>query len=161
MNLSESQGRELDAVWDRWKDNLLAMKGNAPNRRAWGALEGEVRSRLTVEQASRLHEMEVYYVSRLWKKHIEDLLLQLNTRVVSGGSDVSARRVEGRPAGEVPEAQIRALSLPEIPPTLLFPEAHGLDFYDLWDLLKERVAPLLTGAFREGLETARPSVRRR
>lgn len=161
LNLSESQCRELDAVWDRWKDYVLSMKGSAPNRHAWGVLEEEVRSRLTAEQASRLHEMEVQYVSRFWEKHIEELLMQLNTRLVYIGSDFSSKRVERRPEGEVPEAQIRALSLPEIPSTLLFPEAHGLTTFDLWDLLKERAAPLLTGELLKSLETARPSNKRR
>lgn len=171
LNLSESQCRELDAAWNRWKDyGLFSMKmkgsnpGSDPNRHAWAALEGEVRSRLTVEQAAQLHRLETEAIGATWKRHVESLLVQLETRLVvpPGASELtSLRLVERRPPGEVPEAQIRALGAPEVPPTLLFPEAYGLTFWDLWELLGERVRPLLGAELRESLKSSKPAVRRR
>jgi RNAse (barnase) inhibitor barstar len=147
LNLSESQGRELEVLWDRWKDRVLpGSRDVRGTQAAWKALEEEVRSRLTVEQSARLHEREAKAIGATWERHVETLIRQLG---------------EGRPADDVPQAAVRALSPPGVPPTLLFPEAYGLTFMDLWDLLKEQVRPLLSAGSWGRLESAVPRVHRR
>lgn len=107
LGLTETQKQALMELWTAW---IKADGGRPPSKETWQTREGEIRSRLTVEQASRLHDSAAKQSEAMWN-HLG--------------------RTLGSMAGAPKEDHTRfqqTLGAWRAPEAMLLPEGHGADW---------------------------------
>lgn len=122
LGLSETQKQSLLDLAVRWqREDAVKPAG----RDTWLARESELRSRLTVEQAARLHDSAVQQSQAMWTQ-VSRTVCQV------GGSKEDQTRLqqtlgEFRPAG-----------------AMLLPEGYGADWFGMMRDAATRLQPVLS-----------------
>jgi hypothetical protein len=123
LGLSETQKQSLLELFTQWGKQDAGRPADAAT---WLAREGEVRSRLTTEQAAKLNDTATAQASRMWS---------------------TMGRSLGSMAGAGKEEQTRlqqSLGDFRAPADMLLPEAHGADWNGLMRDALGRAKPSLT-----------------
>lgn len=123
LGLSEAQKQALVELGRRWAKEDAGRKAG---QEAWAAREDELRARLTVEQAAKLHRYATDTAARMWG--------QMGQAV--GG-------FAGIPATEHARLQ-QALGDFRLPETALLPEANGAEWGGMVREAGARLRPMLT-----------------
>jgi hypothetical protein len=124
LGLSDAQKRDLLELAGRW---AREDRGRPAGRDLWAAREGDLRSRLTSEQAAKLHQQASDQAARQWSTMGRTL-----------GSMVGASKED--------QARLQqAIGSMSAPSAMLLPEAHGADWAALSKEAAARIRPLLSG----------------
>lgn len=107
LGLTETQKQGLLDLWTQW---LKADAGRPAGRETWQSREGELRSRLTAEQAARLHDSAAKQSELMWN-HLG--------RSLAG--------MAGAPKEDHARFQ-QTLGAWRAPESMLLPEGHGADW---------------------------------
>ena len=131
LGLTESQRQEVLDLAKAW---AKGDAGGKASRETWALREGELRSRLTTEQAARLNQSTAEQSARMWS--------QMGQAV-------------GMYAGMSSEEQARlqpSLGSFPLPNSALLPEAHGADWPGMIREAAGRARPMLTAAQAERVD---------
>ena len=123
LGLSESQKQSLIELCTTWGKQDAGRPADAA---AWLAREGDVRSRLTVEQSAKLAETAAGQTQKMW---------------------TNAGRSVGSMAGASKDEQARlqqSLGDYRAPADMILPEAHGADWNGLMREAAGRLKPSMT-----------------
>ena len=123
LGLSETQRQALMDLWTAW---MKSDAGRPQIRETWLTRESEIRSRLSVEQAAKLHDNAAIQSQSIWN-HLGRTL----------GSMIGASK----------EDQTRfqqTLGGWQAPSAMLLPEGHGADWPGLMREGATRLQPMLT-----------------
>ncbi len=123
LGLSETQKQALMDLWTQW---VKSDGGRPQGKDVWQAREGELRSRLSVEQAGKLHDTAAAQSQAMWN-HLGRTL----------GSMVGASKED------MTKFQ-QTLGTWQAPGAMLLPEGHGADWPGLMKEGSARLQPLLT-----------------
>jgi hypothetical protein len=107
LGLSETQKQSLLELWTQW---IKADAGRPAGKDTWQSREGELRSRLSAEQAARLHDSASKQSETMWN-HL--------------GRSIAS--MAGAPKEDHSRFQ-QTLGTWRAPESLLLPEAHGADW---------------------------------
>ena len=107
LGLTETQKQSLLDLWTQW---VKSDAGRPQGKETWQSREGEIRSRLSVEQAAKLHDSAAKQSELMWN-HLG--------RTLAG--------MAGAPREEYNRFQ-QTLGTWRAPESMLLPEAHGADW---------------------------------
>jgi hypothetical protein len=123
LGLTETQRQALTDLWTAW---LKADAGRPQSKETWISRENEIRSRLSVEQAGKLHDNAALQSQAMWN-HLGRTL----------GSMVGASKEEQTKFQQT-------LGGWQAPGAMLLPEGHGADWPGLMKEGSTRLQPVLT-----------------
>jgi hypothetical protein len=123
LGLSENQKQALMDLWTAW---VKADGGRPQSRETWQARESELRSRLTVEQAGKLHDTAATQSQQMWN---------YLGRTIAG--------MVGAPKEDYTRFQ-QTLGDWRAPNQMLLPEGHGADWPSLLKEGTGRLQPMLS-----------------